>query len=275
MPKLKKYLWKYMSLEKFESLLENQGLYFSSLTQLRKSLDPVEGGIMDLTIQNLVTQQLEVKFNLIENLKNENIDENIKKILNIRENFFNNTFVSSFNADKIENYALWKIYPTNLKGELQVNQGIAIRINENAFNRTIDNPVFCFDDGNMIKTSRVILRNMDYQPISEYNELATKTIFMDNCHDFYKIIHSAKPDYYRYENEKRAVFQFFDENKSNCKGGFLKINLKEFFNPFEETSIFISPFASKHVKDYVCFLLNKYELQADTLISRSEVFACK
>lgn len=274
MPKLKRYLWKYMSLDKFESLLENQGLYFSSLTQLRESLDPVEGGIMQLNIENLIAQQLKMKYSSTE-LGNENINKNIKNILKIKENFYNNTFVSSFNADNIENYALWKIYPSNLKGELQVNQGIAIRINEGFFNKTVENPIFCFDDGSIIDTNRVILRKMDYQPMSKFKELASENILMNNCQDFYKIIHSVKPEYYQYENEKRAVFQFFEKNNNCCKGGFLKINLKEFFNTSEETSIFVSPFASKYMKDYVYFLLNKYELNADELISRSEIITCK
>ena len=41
------YLWKYLSLDKFESLLKNNGLYFSTIQHLKTNIDPEECLLID------------------------------------------------------------------------------------------------------------------------------------------------------------------------------------------------------------------------------------
>jgi hypothetical protein len=62
----------------------------------------------------------------------------------------------------------------------------------------------------------------------------------------------------------------FGENKNNCKGGFLKIPLEEIFE-VGQMEIHISPYATKSLISYVEFLLNKYNINSDILIRRSDI----
>ena len=41
------YLWKYLSLDKFESLLKNNGLYFSTIQHLKTNIYPEECLLID------------------------------------------------------------------------------------------------------------------------------------------------------------------------------------------------------------------------------------
>ena len=48
------YLWKYLSLDKFVSLLKNNGLYFSTVQHLKTNIDPEECLIIDSYTNNQI-----------------------------------------------------------------------------------------------------------------------------------------------------------------------------------------------------------------------------
>ena len=49
------YLWKYLSLDKFESLLKNNGLYFSTIQHLKTNIDPEECLLIDSYTNDQIT----------------------------------------------------------------------------------------------------------------------------------------------------------------------------------------------------------------------------
>ena len=44
------YLWKYLSLDKFVSILENNGLYFTTIHNLKQNIEPDENSSMMMLI---------------------------------------------------------------------------------------------------------------------------------------------------------------------------------------------------------------------------------
>ena len=57
------YIWKYLSLDKFISLLENRGLYFPTIKNLKNNIDPEECCIFDY-YTNIKKQELKENNNL-------------------------------------------------------------------------------------------------------------------------------------------------------------------------------------------------------------------
>ncbi len=265
---MQNYLWKYLSLEKFISILENSGMYFSTIKNLKCNLDPEECCVIDF-FTNYKIKELSNYKSLCGDLDKKL--SNLKKTYcDIKNDVLDNIFVCSFTNDVVENYALWKIYPTDINGNTQINQGIAIKIDINYFKKLIENPCFVMSDGNIIDTYRVFLKEMDYKSRSEIIELAKLLDTIENCHKFYELLHSLKLEYYNYEKEVRAIIQMFSENKNNCTGGFLKLNLNELFD-IAHTQIILSPYAQKNLYDYVNFLLKKHGINKEILINQSSI----
>lgn len=263
------YLWKYISLDKFVSLLKNHGLYFSTVQHLKTNIDPEECLIIDSYTNNqIVSIQSTLKDCFLDDIK-QKFKQHIKDFEIIRENVIKNIFVCSFTNDSVENYALWKIYPTDLNGTVQINQGLAIRFKKNHLINLFKQPKFVMNNGITIDKYRVFLRKMQYASKADIVERAKILLDNKSCYEFYELLHSLKLDFYKYEQEERAVIQMFDENKQNCLGGFLKIKLNELFD--DETKIFISPFAQNSLEGYIKYLLKEYKLNPDILINNSKI----
>lgn len=116
---------------------------------------------------------------------------------------------------------------------------------------------------------RVFIRKMQYASRTDIIERSKVLLDKKSCCEFYELLHSLKLDFYKYEQEERAVIQMFDENKQNCSGGFLKFNLNELFG--DDTKIFISPFAQDSLEGYVKYLLKEYKQNPDILIHNSSI----
>lgn len=263
------YLWKYLSLDKFESLLKNNGLYFSTIQHLKTNIDPEECLLIDsYTNDQISSIQNTLKDCVFDEIK-QKVKQHIKDLEIIRENAIKNIFVCSFTNDGVENYALWKIYPTDLKGNVQINQGLAIRFKKKHLIKLFEQPKFVMDDGIIFEKYRVFLRKMQYASKIDIIERAKTLLNTNSCQEFYELLHSLKLDFYKYEQEERAVIQMFNENKKNSLGGFLKFKLEDLFD--DETKIFISPFAQNSLEGYVEYLLKKYKLNPDILINNSKI----
>jgi len=50
-----KYLWKYLSLDKFSLLLKDKALYLPSLKRLQHSIDPIEGATIMRLVNSAIT----------------------------------------------------------------------------------------------------------------------------------------------------------------------------------------------------------------------------
>ncbi len=269
------YLWKYLSLDKFCSLLENNGFYFTTIKNLKLNLEPDECSILEhyLKYQQDSISEMQNSIKNDEVLYNQ-LEKNKQDFFNICDDALENIFVCSFTNDSIENYALWKIYPTDLKGNQQVNQGIAICISRSHFIDIIQKPQFVLDDGTIFTQYKVFLKKMKYKSREKIIEHSKQLLNSNSCQTFYDLIHSSKIEYYQYENEERAIIQLFSENKKYSKGGFLKLNLREFFE-VNQVKIYVSPFATKSLSSYVEFLLKKYGLNTAIIQKQSEIRVCK
>lgn len=288
------YLWKYLSLDKFVSILENNGLYFTTIHNLKQNIEPDECCILDyyLKFQHDDANKLQEEISFVKRLTPEvekiiNEDKEILTVVEKMKKFYEkfeksknafssickdaiqNIFICSFTNDIVESYALWKIYPTDLNGNQQINQGIAIRFAKEHLLNIFKQPTFVFEDGTSIRKYRVFLKKMRYESRDKIIEYAKQLKDCNNCRTFYDLIHSLKIEYYKYEKEERAVIQMFAEN-NNCNGGFLKISPKDLFK-VGHTEIHISPFATKSLASYVEFLLKKFELDTDILIKKSDI----
>lgn len=265
---MSEYIWKYLSLDKFISLLENSGLYFPTIKNLKNNIDPEECCIFDY-YTNIKKQELKENNNLPIGI-NKKILEYHNSLNKIKQDAINNIFVCSFTNDDIENYALWKIYPTDLNGMQQINQGIAIKIRKSYFNELLQNPYFVMNDGTVITSYRLFIKTMNYQPREKIIDLAKSLDNLPSCSEFYNLIHSLKLEYYQYEKEVRAVLQLLSENKNCCNGGFLKFDLKKLFDK-NYSEIILSPFAQKCLSDYVKFLLEKHKIDGQILVDKSSI----
>lgn len=293
--RMQEYLWKYVSLDKFISIIENQGLYFTTIQNLKNNVEPDECCILDYYLKTQIenTNALQKDINFVKKLTPEveriiNKDKNLEIVLlkmkeyyykfeqskndfsNICSDAIKNIFVCSFSKDSTENYALWKIYPTDLNGNQQLNQGLALKFKKEHLLKIIQNPTMVLEDGTSINHYRVHLKEMQYKSREEIIVKAKQLLESESCKDFYELLHSLKLEYYQYEKEERAIMQMFGENKNNCKGGFLKIPLEEIFEA-GQMEIHISPYATKSLISYVEFLLNKYNINSDILIRRSDI----
>lgn len=289
------YLWKYLSLDKFVSILENNGLYFTTIKNLKHNIEPDECCILDYHLEYNNVKVSELQNNIILIKKDMSVEDNIinndsktyntietikhhseqlkvlkKDFLKMYNGMIQNIFVCSFTNDFVENYALWKIYPTDLNGNLQINQGIALKFSKQHLLNIFENPKFILDDNTIIQRYKVLLREMKYESRENIIEYSKQLTNDNNCRNFYELIHSLKIEYYKYEKEVRAVIQMFDENKNKCNGGFLKISPKDLFK-VGLVEIHISPFATKSLSSYVEFLLKEYELNSDLLIKKSDI----
>jgi len=169
-PKFNFELWRYMDLEKFESLLKNSSLFFCRADRFA---DPFEGSI----------PKREVKEN-ISGLSNQHILMKKQKIINC------------WHINNNENDSMWKLY-------LKSNEGIAIRTTferlKLAFVNTIEQ-VFCSQVRYLDYEKDIWYHETDY-PHTSYNlfiPLIHKRIEFIQENEL-RLIHSI--DYPEFSNE--------------------------------------------------------------------------
>lgn len=87
------YLWKYLSLDKFVSILENNGLYFTTIKNLKHNIEPDECCILDYHLEYNNVKVSELQNNIIL----------IKKDMSVEDNIINNDnpeYLLSYNQIK-------------------------------------------------------------------------------------------------------------------------------------------------------------------------------
>lgn len=215
---MSEYIWKYLSLDKFISLLENSGLYFPTIKNLKNNIDPEECCIFDY-YTNIKKQELKENNNLPIGI-NKKILEYHNSLNKIKQDAINNIFVCSFTNDDIENYALWKIYPTDLNGMQQINQGIAIKIRKSYFNELLQNPYFVMNDGTVITSYRLFIKTMNYQPREKIIDLAKSLDNLPSCSEFYNLIHSLKLNIISMKRKFGLFCNCFRKTKTVVMAGF-------------------------------------------------------
>ncbi len=253
------YLWKYMSFDKFESIINNNAIYVPSLKRLQKAMDPIEGKTLNCFITKY-EKEME-KYSCL-NLSKNIFDLGKKGTEEIINLSLEHTFVYSLNFDNDESYALWNIYSTNLNNKLDKENSVAIRIKESLFKKLFLNKNL------KIKTSK---QKYDL----DYDKIELKNIVYKSNNDILKIINNGdklsheeflkvyndafitKNTYYKFAREKRLVIHasyWSNLKKDNGDNIWLEFNIKKFFDT-RYCQIIISPFAHNNLKLKIIDLL--------------------
>ena len=250
-----------MSLDKFESLIENKAIYVPSIKTLQKAMDPIEGKTMNCFITKY-EKQME-KYSCL-NISKKDFNIGKKGTEEIINSSLEHTFVYSLSFDNDESYALWHIYSTNLDNESDKENSVAIRIRENLFKKLFLNKNL------KIKTSE---QKYDL----EYDKIELKNVLYKNNEDILKVINNSnklsheeflkvysdafitKNTYYKFAREKRLIIhvpQWSNLKKDNGNNIWLELNIKNFFD-YKHCQIIISPFAQNDFKFKVIKLLKE------------------
>lgn len=275
MTKKQKYLWKYLTLDKFESLINHEALFLPSLTYLQNSMDPWEGKTLDCFIA-----KFEHKTKKLPNTDTTHTYIEFGKIFTEKmiTSFLDNLFIYSLNCDKDENYALWNIYTTNLKGNLDKKNGIAIRFKSEAFENLFINkdiPIFDSSFGSL-EVEKKELKDIIYKTNKEIISILNddREISFEKSIELFNSAYLIKNDYYSFAKEKRyavTVSRFSEFKNGNKENIWLKCNLNELFN-YEYCNIIISPYASTELSLQIYQLLeNKNIRNIDKIVKKSNI----
>lgn len=160
-------LWRYVDIEKFESLLKTSSLYFCRADKL-KEIDPFEGTYPKLEYEFLVkTQGKEVARNLYSIMCDD-------------------TFINCWHLNQSESIAMWKLY-------VKDNKGIAIQTTvknfKNSFGKSEE------------KIRAGLVQYIDYEEQAYYSNSDYKYLLGNG---FIAFVH--KRDSYKHEKEYRAIY---------------------------------------------------------------------
>lgn len=285
-----KYLWKYLSLDKFSSLLNDKSLYLPSLKRLQLSMDPIEGSTSKCLLNSAI-RQMEKSSNGILSIKNwDNLDSTFKKLykesINAYKKFVDApiiySFIYSMTYSERENYSLWHIYPTDLKGRVQINQGLSLKIDEEHFKSFFVNKHISLKDYKLnLNIAMPSLEDVIYKTKQEIDGLINSDK-IPNQNEFLEFLHNVlliKNDFYDFAKEKRYIVQLeFDidaiiHSDYESDTSFIKVSfdIQKFFNP-DFCKIIISPFATENLKDYVKYLLMQQNIKnIDDIVCDSEI----
>jgi len=124
-------IWRYMSLEKFESILSNCALFFCRADRFS---DPFEGSIPRLEAENrydALQQMSSIYFN--SELNPADAQTNINAISSLHRKFKKQHIINCWHINNTENDSMWRLY-------LKSNAGVAIQTTieklEKAFSKT-------------------------------------------------------------------------------------------------------------------------------------------
>lgn len=271
------FLWKYLSLDKFISLLENEAFYLPSLKKLQLSMDPMEGA----TSKRLINYTLNEMDKYKEFFPKKVFD--LKNFTHqLTDTPLNYSYIFSCSSAFDENYALWNIYPTDIFGNLQRNQGIGLKINENYFKKKFENKNIKIK--NNIKNfgiAKAILKDVIYKTKDEIDTLINSNERISH-EDFKKIFEETlliKNDFYDFAKEKRYIVSLNYDAKeiNNCSYSdsisniWVCFDIQELFKP-ENCKIIISPFAHTSLIQYIKYLLLQKEIKGvDNIVINSKI----
>lgn len=289
----KKYLWKYLSLDKFEWMLSNTALYLPSMKKLQVAMDPIEGATSRRLVKNAIND-IQKMINYIPEVGSKwnqrCLNENFKSVISECESFadklidtkLNYSYIYSMSYGFKENYALWKIYPTDLLGVVQPNQGIALKIDKNHFSSLFKNKNIEIKNNILnLDIDKTLLENVIYKTKEEIQNIIEDKEKI-NHKDFSNILKEVlliKDICYKFAEEKRYIVNLkydtdainnyiFEADKSFIN---IKFNMSELFNP-EYLNIIISPFANRSLTGYVKYLLKQQNVKdIDKIVLKSEI----
>jgi hypothetical protein len=233
-------IWKYMSIEKFISMLSRNTLYFSNASLLE---DKFEVSIPNSYKINQKNQQLNTGLGKI------HVENNSKKEDKIAKNLKENTYLNCWSLSREESYALWKIYLGGSKN------GVAIKSTISKLTKSIETR-----NGINLDFDKINLGKVNYGEIRELNKNS--------------VILTKQP-FYEYEKELRLFFrtsnEFIDNTSEEYKeniypGIFLEMDALQLVD-----QIVLSPFAPKWFNELVPEIIDKFEPELVSKIDGSQI----
>lgn len=156
-------IWRYMSLEKFELLLQNQALFFCRADRFS---DPYEGSIPKEEAEYRIKNRRKISANFRQKFDEQKAQENIKAISNRHRNFKKQHIINCWHINNSENDSMWRLY-------LKSNEGVAIKTTVdkllNSFANTPDK-IYCSKVRYLDYVNDIWYDEIDY-PCMGYNML--------------------------------------------------------------------------------------------------------
>ena len=227
------FIWRYLDIEKFSMLLEQQALFFCSAKRFE---DPLDGefawGIIGY--EKFIETQRKL---CATHGANMDLDMfmafNLKTLREISER----TYISCWHSSEHESEAMWKLYCKNPA------KGIVIKSKKKTLQAQLENKGL----------NKLQLKPVKYVPnfwIKQYNPESD-------------VFFSKRPSF-EYEKEFRAFFQDDIVSTSPANGKLIQISLVDLLE-----EIRVSPFADQNFKNEVLELSERYGL--DTKVRSSEI----
>lgn len=241
-------------------------------------MDPMEGA----TSKRLINYTLNEMDKNKENFPEKDFSDLKNFTHQLADTPLNYSYIFSFSSAFDENYALWNIYPTDILGNLQKNQGIGLKINENYFKKTFENKNIKIK--NNIKNfgiAKAILKDVIYKTKDEIDTLINSNEIISH-EEFKKIFEEIlliKNDFYDFAKEKRYIVSLdYDAKETkNCSYSdsisniWVCFDIQELFKP-ENCKIIISPFAHTSLTQYIKYLLLQKEIKdVDNIVINSKI----
>lgn len=237
-------LQRYMSLEKFISLISKASLFFTRLDKLE---DPFEGTTPKIVKARYIEQQKELResgYFTVE-VSDEIIEKNYEEYIQLGEKFRALNTVNCWHIRREENALMWKAYAAN-------NNGIMIKSDYNRLARSFEKTP------ESIQSSLVSYK--DYE--TDHTIPFGNTTFL--------AIHKTK--FYSDENELRLIYKVTDdmwvhnwEEEESSYG----VNIGVDTNALIE-EIRLAPFTPKWYLDVVKSICDKFQLDKKVLRSSLE-----
>lgn len=260
-----KYIYKYLTFDKFKDLMEKSSLYVPSLLTLKDRMDPVEGKIFDI-----FSDKYDERINNELNIKSSNYYFTKSFARRVKDKCINSVyskiFIYSMCYDEYENYALWHIYSKNLRGDNDIENCIAFKFDYSYFNDCIQKYSKALFTNDSFNLEEVSFENIKYKSNSEIIKLVDDAEFNK---DYFKMAYSIKSKYYSFAKEMRLCFiNNVDEEKSYI---YYTVKLQELFNS-KYCKIILNPFVKDNeLKNKIVRILTDNNIEVDELIKDSEI----
>lgn len=241
-------IWRYINLEKFESLLIKKSLFFC---RADKFSDPFEGSIPRKESEFRIQDQKRISNFYGTKFNSADAEKNIEGLSSFHKKFRKTATVNCWHINNFESDGMWQLY-------LKSNEGVAIKTTVAKLIKSFENT---FED---VFVSKV--RYIDYDNDIWYNEKEYPCQFYNFLTP---IIHKRKE--FMHERELRLLCEVKDAirdddywlNQENEKGIFLSVNIETLIE-----QIILHPTSDKFVEAKVFKLLEKYKLNKEVKNSK-------
>lgn len=242
-PENDQVIWRYLDLEKFESILRDKGLFFC---RSDKFSDPFEATIPKLESLNRVKEELSAAAFHGRKMTQEEAVEKSQQIADLHKRFRRAFIVNCWHINIGESDAMWRLY-------LKTNEGVVIQTTVGKLRESFS------DYKEELYISKV--RYLDYAnkgwydrndyPIEHYN------LFTPIVHKRTAFVHETELRIFQ-QIEEAVNNENYWNDKANYIGKLITCDIEVLID-----KIIMPPTADDFVKNKIDALLKKYEIQRD------------